>query len=81
MLADGAFSQKHWDVNLRVNPVVNLMLAILTVFWAQVPAPKRVVTLLTPTHLSFEKDNSFVVSQPLWMSEVTCGRCLDGMPN
>ena len=32
-----------------------------------------VVTLLTPTHLSFEKDNSFVVSQSLRMSEATRG--------
>ena len=53
------------------------MLGILTVFGAQVPTPKRVVTLLTPTHLSLEKDNSFVVSQSLWMSEVTRGMCLD----
>lgn len=53
------------------------MLAILTVFRAQVPTPKKVLTLLIPTHLSFEKDNSFVVSQRLWMSEVTRGMCLD----
>ena len=30
-------------------------------------------TLLNPTHLSFGKDNSFVVSQSLWMFEVTRG--------
>ena len=37
------------------------------------PTPRRGLTFLTPTHLSFEKDNSFVVSQSLWMSEVTRG--------
>ena len=56
--------------------MLNLMLAIFTVFWGQVPTPKKVVTLLTPTHLSFEKDNSFVISQSLWMSEATRGMCL-----
>ena len=60
-------------MNVRVNPTANLMLAILTVSWAQLPTPKRSVTFLAPTHLSFEKDNSFVVSQSLWMSEITRG--------
>ena len=41
MLADDALSNKHWGVDLRVNPTANLMLAILTIFWAQMPTPKK----------------------------------------
>ena len=57
------------------------MLGILTVFWAQVPTPKRVVNPPNPNALSFEKDNSFVVSQSLRMSEVARGICLDVVLN